>query len=377
MAYPPQDRLVRKEVALGTLRELQPPADHIGLQVVAPFLEVPTDDVIFDYARELADGLAPARAEDAESELAQKDALMGGQGRASVLDWALKDSYTASDVSRYREAKLLAGRMGEIGVTDAPLTVGTQLADFESKVARDDAMRRRKLDNRLEWMTMTPLDTGGLSYSDGKIRFAVDYGRPADQTDQAPEGGPFTGADFDPVGAILHAQEFMYDRHGIRMTRAITSRKVLNSFWRSNRFVARAGVVGGSPSSPIDPNYLLEGWGPDAAQQIVERATGVQFREYDSVYHTRPIGSTTRVAHRFTNQDKIYLLPDPASVDELDDAIGFARTLTSPHPEGNWTPGFYEWEEETKDPWGVVRGTGIKAFPVFMHMDWTYTIDCF
>ena len=49
--------------------------------------------------------------------------------------------------------------------------------------------------------------------------------------------------------------------------------------------------------------------------------------------------------------------------------------LTSPHPEGNWQPGFYEWEQETKDPWGLNRGTGVKAFPVFPHMDLTFTMD--
>jgi hypothetical protein len=54
--------------------------------------------------------------------------------------------------------------------------------------------------------------------------------------------------------------------------------------------------------------------------------------------------------------------------------IGFAKTLTSPHPMGNWQPGFYEWERETVDPWGYDVGTGVKAFPVFPHMDLTYTL---
>lgn len=99
-----QDRLVRKEVALGTIREIAPPSQHIGLAQVAPFLNVESDDVIFDYAKGLTDGMAPARAEDAESELAQKDTTFVGIGRASILDWAIKDHYVASDVTRYREA---------------------------------------------------------------------------------------------------------------------------------------------------------------------------------------------------------------------------------------------------------------------------------
>jgi hypothetical protein len=54
--------------------------------------------------------------------------------------------------------------------------------------------------------------------------------------------------------------------------------------------------------------------------------------------------------------------------------LGFGKTLTSPHPEGNWQSGFYEWERETEDPWGTDRGTGIKAFPVFPYMQYTFTM---
>lgn len=374
-AFPPQDRLIRKEVALGTLRELQPPLEHIGLRAIAPFMDVASDDVIFDYARSLADGLAPARAEDAESELAQKDLLLGGTGRASVIDWALKDYYTASDVARYRESLLIAGRLGEQGVTNLPLTVGSQVADFQNKTARDDALRRRKLDNRLEWLIMTPLDTAGLAYNDGKIKFSVDYGRPSNQTDQAPAGGTFNLTTSDPIGAILAMQQFMFDTYGIKMNKGITSQKVINQLFNSDRFIARSGLVGATGSAPVDLRYVLDGWGPNAARQVIENATNLSLEVYDAVYRTRAIGSTTIVNHRFTDDTKIYFLPDFTGVAaELDDTIGFAKTLTSPHPEGNWTPGYYEWEQETRDPWGTTRGTGIKAFPIFMHMDWTYTM---
>ena len=60
------DRLVRKEVALGTIREIEPPLNHIGLQLF-PWMPVASDDVIFDYAKPMTDGLAPARAEDADA----------------------------------------------------------------------------------------------------------------------------------------------------------------------------------------------------------------------------------------------------------------------------------------------------------------------
>jgi hypothetical protein len=178
----------------------------------------------------------------------------------------------------------------------------------------------------------------------------------------------------DPIGDIIAVQTFMFDLYGVRMNRAIASRKVLNNILNSDRFIARSGLVGATGSAPVDPNYLIDGWGPDAAKQLVERATGLQFIEYDAVYRTRPVGSTVITNNRFLSDKKVFFLPDDADVDELDDAIGFGRTLTSPHPEGNWAPGFYEWEQETKDPWGRDRGTGIKAFPVMPHMDWTYSM---
>lgn len=369
-----QDRLVRKEVALGTIREQEPPQSHIGVRVLAPWLEVATDDVIFDYAQGLTDGMAPARAEDAESELAQKDLLFGGTGRASVIDWALKDHYSASDVTRYRESLLIQSRMGVNSVNDTPVTIQGSINEFQAKVARDDALRRRKLDNRIEWLITQAVEHNQIVYNDGKIKFTVQYGRPANQTDQAPAGGLWTLTTSDPIGDILAVQEYMYDLYGVRMTRALTSRKVLNSIMNSDRFAARAGVVGGTPSSPIDMNYLVDGWGPSAAQQILERQTGVEFIEYDSVYRTRPPGSTVVTNNRFISDSKIIFLPDPGDVDELDDMIGFGRTLTSPHPEGLWQPGFYEWERETVDPWGLDRGAGVKAFPVFPHLEWTYSM---
>lgn len=375
--FPPQDRLVRKETALGTLRELEPPKDHIGLRLIAPWMEVPTDDVIFDYAVGLTDGLAPARAEDAESELAQKDLVFGGTGRASVIDWALKDRYTASDVQRYRENLMIAAQIGGVNGVALPGVVTSQIDQFRNKVAREDAQRRRKLDNRVEWLILTPLDTGGLAYDDGKIKFSIDYGRPANQTDQMPGSNEYwSSPDSDPINDTLAIQRYMYDLYGVRMTRAIGSKRAWDALLNSSKFVPRfAPVVGGTPSAPIDPAYMADGWGPQAVLDVYSRATGVTPIVYDSVYRTRAQGSTTIVNNRFTDDRKIYFLPDEADVADLDDEIGFAKTLTSPHPEGNFQPSFYEWEEETKDPWGVTRGTGIKAFPIFMHLEWTYSMQ--
>lgn len=391
-----QDRLVRKEVALGVIREIVPPQQHIGLSI-APFLEVETDDVIFEYAQGLTDGLSPARAEDAESELSQKDDTFLSEGRASLLDWAIKDHYTSSDVNRYREWLTIQQQLRDTHLL--PLTAGSATEGWLQKLARDTARRKRKLDNRIEWMIMSALSTGQIAYNDGKIKFTVDYGRPsvtqgatANQaivpgaTLTSADGGSITFAadDWiatnglgDPIGEILKLQNWAYDTYGVHLTRAIAGRKFLQNLWNSNKFTARTGLITASGSTPVDPKYVIDGWSPSVAQQLIENATGVNFVEYDSVYRTRAVGSNTVTNNRFLPANRIIFLPSEDDIAQFDDTdIGFAKVLTSPHPAGNWTAGFYEWEKEYGvDPWGYDIGSGIKAFPVFLHMDKTFTYD--
>jgi len=392
-AFPGFDRLVRKEVALGTIREMLPPEDHIGLTQIAPFLEVATDDVIFDYIKGgLQEGLAPARAEDAEAELAQKDEGAYVQGRASLIDWSLKDKYTASDVTRFRDGLLIAAQLGGMnGLSLARGFVGSTVADFQARVARHDALRSVKLNNRLEWLIMTALETNRISYNDGKIKFNVTYGRPTDQNNIVPQsvvstgttwdastGTGTVGTNFDPIGDLLAVNQLMWDRYKVTLNRGIISRRILHWFWKSSRFLAAvAPLMGGLPSTaPIDLNYVAQGFGPQAALTIIENSTGIKFTVYDSVYRTRPIGSGNFTNNRFTSDYKILLLPDEAQLNQVDDTqIGFAKTLTSPHPEGNWQSGYYEWEDETRDPWMHVKGSGIKAFPVFPFMEYTATMS--
>lgn len=370
----PQDRLIRKEVALGAIREIVPPTTHIGLSL-APWLEVESDDVTFNYIQGFSESMAPARAEDGESELAMKDDVWGGEGRASLIDWAQKDHYRASDISRFRDALTMANTLRDTG--QLPRTVTNILDGWSQQIARDDARRRRRLDNRIEWLIMTALSTGGILYNDGKIKFSVDFGRPGSQVITGGAKWDFSGTTHDPIGKIINLKQYMFDTYGVQITRAICSQRILNTFMNSDRFVARSGfVVGGVPSSPIDPNYIMDGFGPMAAVQLVKNATGVEFIPYDSVYRTRNIGSTVVTTTRFFPEDRIVFLPDDGDIAEFDDTpLGFGKMLTSPHPEGNWQSGFYEWETETRDPWGHDRGTGVKAFPIFPHMDLTVAVD--
>ena len=381
------DRLIRKEVSLGSIREMTPPQNHIGLQI-APFLEVPSDDVIFDYLAVETDGLAPARAEDAESELARKDDATVGQGRASVIDWSIKDHYDASEVNHWRELATIveAMRGGSL-----PLTISGAVNDFASKVARDQARRRRKLDNRLEWLTMSALSDGAITYDDGRIKFNVDYGRPADQK-AGNAAADLAAADItdgvwnissnthDPIKTFNEINQLMFDRYGVHVGSVIGSRKAFNKFVNSDKFSQRAGLgaayTGSGSAVAPDPAYLIDGWGPLAARAVVENATGIKLIEYDAVYRTRPFGSGTITSNRFVPEGRLIFLPAEADLSDIDETqVGFAKTLTSPHPEGNWSPSFYEWEKSDVDPWGQDMGSGIKAFPVFPFMELTYAVN--
>ena len=385
-----RDRLVRQETALGVVREIVPPENHIALQLF-PFMDVPTDDVIFEYARGITDGLAPARAEDAESELAQKDDIFGGEARASVIDWAVKDHYVASDVSRYRDWLTIMEQMRDAQVLN--LTVNSMTSEFSTKMARDTLRRRRRLDNRIEQLGMTSLSGGVLSYNDGKIKFSVDWGRPTAQSAMAPTTNPLGMGAFgsawngtannssDPIGDITKIQQHAWNVYGVKITRALISRQGLNNIMNSALFAQRTGLVLNPGVTPTmgDPRYLIDGWGPNAAIAIVQQQTGLTFVEYDSVYRTRNIGSTAVTLNRYVPENRVIFLPEESDINEFDETgLGLGRFLTSPHPAGNWTSGFYEWEKEFGvDPWGLDAGTGIKTFPVFPHMDKTYTYDAY
>lgn len=362
-----QDRLVRKEVALGVIREFEPPQDHVGLRLFAPFMDVQSDDVIFSYTRGLTAGLAPARAEDAESELAGKDESIGS-GRASLIDWAIKDHYDISDVTRYRESMILGGLAGAENLS---LVTRSITEDFQNKLARDAARRRRQLDNRLEWLIMSAMDTGVITYNDGKILFTCDYGRPDAQQDFVP---PSTGnhkwdtTTANPIEDILTIQYDAKDTYGVDLTRMVMSKKVFRNLRKVQSFV---DALTGS-----NPLYKVTGWGDQAAADFIANQTNTEIILYDSVYRTRALGSNTTVNTRFMRDDVVLFLPSDNDVQSLDDAVGFGKTLTSPHVEGGWSSGFYEWEKNTgPDPWGQDFGTGIKAFPVLPHLDLTYVMQ--
>lgn len=376
----PFDRLVAKETALGSLREIPTPSEHIGVTQIAPFENVDSDDVIFDFLEDnLTEGLAPARAQDAEAELAQKDDFALTSGRARIIDWSLKNTYDASKVMAYKDAlRVRQALQGQNAVTiqnagafDRPVV------EFRNKIARDDAWRRKRLDNRLEWLVMTGFETSKLAYADGKINFAIDYKRPAGQQDVA-VGTTWDNAAADPINDVLAMNRYMFDTYGMEMKEAYLSKYILRDLFKLDKFRAAATVGLLVPAGAVAGNqvpYLNPQWNSEAAIRILEEATGVKFIPYDGIYRSRSLGSTAFTNVRYTSSKKVIFKPSAADLAQVDpDGMGFAKTLTSPHPEGNWASGFYEWEKDRTDPWGTDRGTGIKAFPIFPFMKYSYVM---
>lgn len=368
------DRVVRKETSLGFIRQLAPPENHLWPTLI-PMMDVPTDDFVFDYVEpDITAGLASARAQDAESELVQHDFWAGGQGRASIMDWANKDTYSATDVVNYRDAQRIMEAMNS-SAAQLPTTVQGVANDLPTKIARHAAQRVRRFHNRFEEILTKSLVNSQYAYNDGRMSFVVPWGRPAGQTNQAPESGTYAGDTHDPVNDLLAVQQYMFDTHGVVIDRVIGSRKAFSTFYKSAKFRMFTGFAPGTGVTNADLSYLMPGWGPKAALDFVQQQTGITPIVHDAVYRERSATDGTITSTRYLPEDVLIFLPAESSIAEIDTTgLGFGKTCTSPHIEGNMTSGFYEWEQMQRDPWQLTVGTGIKAFPVLPHMEFTYTL---
>ena len=367
------DRIVRKEASLGFIRQLAPPEDHLWPKLI-PMMDVPTDDFVFDYIEpDITSGLASARAQDAESELVQHDFWAGGQGRASIMDWANKDTYSDTAVVHYRDAQAIAQAMNASGA-QLPTTVAQNVNHLPTKIARHARQRVQRFHNRFEEIFTKSLVNSEYTYNDGRMGFTIPWGRPAGQTDQTPESGTYAADTHDPVNDFLAVGQYMFDTHGITIDRVIGSRKALSSFYKSSKFRLLTGFAPGAGVGESDMNYLVKGWGPRAAMEFVAEQTGITPIVHDSVYRTRNADGTV-TATRYLPEDTLIFLPAASSISEIDSTgLGFGRVCTAPHIEGNMQSGFYEWEQLQRDPWQLTVGTGIKAFPVLPYMHFTYTL---
>jgi len=369
-----------KEVALGTVRDL--PVDQRFLWPrFAPLLDKPADEFTFQVEVHGSDLMAPAADESAESETYEDDTFFG-EGRGSVIDWRINNRTKPSDVNN---ARLLEQAMAQYRSTGAviPTQFQAQAQQYSTKLTRDAIKRRQMLDFRLEWMFTQGLSTGAINYDNGKgFRFQTPFGLPVDQLNQAPASTVLwdAGVDHDPIGDIDAIQEFMNDTYDISVDTMIISPKALRKMVRSKFFYPRTGLAIPAGIGPRDMGYINPNFGEQEAVNIITQATGIRnVVVYDAKRRVKALGANSRpTMERFIPEGQVIFLPSiEAAGDLLGTEIGFAKTITTPHPEGNWSSGFYTFEEEGTDPWGVKHGTGIKAMCIFPAIWLSYSLQVF
>lgn len=363
----PTKELLARRVHLGVVRELTPPEEHMGLGFV-PWMEVEADDVILDYLKGTGSQLAPAVSPDAEAELFQDSDDVTGQIRARVMDWRLKSRYDATDIHQYWEAKETLEQAARNKIQIPTTSLGSLTQKIDRKVARDTVKRRRALDNRIEWLAMTALVNAKVAYNDGKIVIPpVDFKRPPGQDMIAKD---YSGNGHDPIRDFVNQKQEAWDTHGVDLATAVCSSKFANRIVNSDKWAVRTGFA---PSANVDPLYAISGWGPKAAIQLVQDECEITLIINDNVFRQRNTATGVISNVRYLAQDEVLFLPNMSQLADYDDTeLGFGKMLTSPHPMGNFQPGFYAWETESTDPWERYVGTGVKAFPVLPHMELTY-----
>lgn len=306
---------------------------RIGLDFL-PFYESATEETMWDVVR-AASPIASFRAVDGEAELGGKMAF--DRAYADVVSIARKERMNTSDLRKIKEAGMLPV------VEGAPSLISMMATEAKKKIKV--ALERSKLaiDNRLEWMQVNAL-LGKISYS-GKVVFDVDYGISGGQTGIVPSIAWSTTATATPLEDIQTWQELMLSNAGIVPDVIIMSRKSMN-YIRKNTLIQ-------TTLQYTQPMLSIK-----AAKQFIEDNTGLSVILYDTTYTAEDGTGTTR----FLAENKIIMLPSTAVLPE-----GVGDTARVAHPLAGYTPGYYTWQKEEQDPYGLEIGVGLDAFPRIKH----------
>lgn len=306
---------------------------RIGLEFL-PFYDSATEETMWDIVR-ATNPLAKFRAVDGEAELVGRQAF--DRAYADVVSLARKERFNTSDLRKIREA-------GMLPIVDGKTSLVSQMAAEAKKKIRV-AMERCKnaIDNRLEWMQMNAL-LGKINYT-GDVKIEVDYGITAGQSGVVPSVLWSDTTNADPVKDILEWQETVENNCGIQPDTIIMSRKTL-------RYVTYSAKLR-DVFQYTNPLMALK-----RAQEVLEDQTEVKIILYNSRY-TSEDGSTTA---RFLDENKVIMLPSKNVLPE-----GVGDTARVGHPLNGYTPGYYFWTEEKKDPYGLFGGVGLDAFPRIKH----------
>jgi hypothetical protein len=306
---------------------------RIGLEYL-PFYESATEETMWDVVR-AASPIASFRAVDGEAELGGKMAF--DRAYADVVSIARKERMNTSDLRKIKEAGMLPV------VEGAPSLIAQFAAEAKRKIAAALERSKMAIDNRLEWMQINAL-LGKISYI-GKINFDVDYGIPNGQTGIVPTILWSSVSTATPLEDIQAWQELMLAGAGIVPDTIIMSRKAMN-YIRKNTLI-QAVLQYTQPMLSIK-----------AAKQFIEDNTGLTVVLYDTTYTAEDGSGTTR----FLTENTIIMLPSKSVLPE-----GLGDTARVAHPLAGYTPGYYTWQKENQDPYGLELGVGLDAFPRIKH----------
>jgi len=307
----------------------------IGLDFL-PFYDSPTEETMWDIIRAV-NPLASFRAVDGEAELVGRQAF--DRAYADVVSLARKERFNTSDLRKIREA-------GMLPVIDGTQSLVSQMAN-EAKRKIRAALERCKnaVDNRLEWMQINALLGKIDSPSGSNVKFSVDYGVTGGQTGVVPSVLWSTVASATPLDDIQSWQTTVLDNCGILPDTVIMSRKALR--YIMNNTAIRTMMQYTNPMMSLSK-----------AKEVIQDNADINIILYDTMY-TDEVGTTTS---RFLAENKIIMFPSRAILPE-----GVGDTARVGHPLANYTPGYYSWSEEKKDPYGVFAGVGLDAFPRLKH----------
>lgn len=317
--------------------------EKIGLNFL-PFYDSPTEETMWDIVKAV-NPLASFRAVDGEAELVGRQAF--DRAYADVVSIARKERFNASDLRKIREA-------GMLPIVDGSVSLISQMAT-EAKRKIRTALDRCKtaIDNRLEWMQVNAL-LGKITYS-GNVKFDVDYGITPGQTGAVPTILWSTIATATPLDDIQSWQTTVLDNCGILPDTIIMSRKALR--YIMNNTGLRTILQYTNPMLSLSK-----------AKQLIEDNSSIKIVLYDTMY-TSEDGATTS---RILAENQIIMLPSAAILPE-----GVGDTARVAHPLSGYTPGYYTWNEEKKDPYGIYVGVGLDAFPRIKHPEVLFNATVF
>jgi len=326
---------------------------HIG-EGILPYVPVATEKTVWDIV-ETDLGMAKFAAPDAESPLIDK--LKIEQAAATIASIREKERFIESDLRAMREA-------GELPlVKDNPQTLLAALrVEAEQRLRRSLNRQKTRVASRVEWMRWQALQ-GNITYDDGEIKFAIDYGIPS--ANQVTLSGTQLWSDTTNADPLKNINDwidtFIENRKGLSLTRMYCSRKILGYMAQNAKIRSLLKY-----NSRVDPAAFGS---PKQAKNLILNMTDmIEVHVFDSFYEATP-GAT---GSRFLPQNRIILLP-PALVDG--EVLG--DVADGPHAHNDYHPGYYTWTEKKKDPYTVFVGVGRECFPRIYHPDWIFIADVY